>query len=256
MRINAKSWTILLIFGFIAEISPASAQFFQFKIQDKGVYKISKEKAAELGFDRLSEVSVFGYPGMLPQRLDSAQLRLQEIPALEFGDHLYFFLSGPNILTYSQDGLSYSHHLFSDSLSFLLGKNTTPRRIAERPANPADASPEHTWYSFTTFKAEETNLLNSGRTWYSKPFRQGQSLNINLSLPAGAKAPGILHGKLMAHSLSRSSMRVLSGDELLGEVSFDPIPNSTYGIKGREESFAWEINPENPVQQIRFSFQD
>src|SRR5690606_2729782 len=108
----------------------------------------------------------------------------------------------------------------------------------------------------TTFKAEETNLLNSGRTWYSKPFRQGQSLNINLSLPAGAKAPGILHGKLMAHSLSRSSMRVLSGDELLGEVSFDPIPNSTYGIKGREESFAWEINPENPVQQIRFSFQD
>ncbi len=254
MRIKLKSWTILLIFCFFAEISQSTAQFFQFKIKDKGVYKLSKKKAADLGFDHLSEVSVFGYPGMLPQKLDSAQLSLQEIPALEFNDHLYFFLSGPNTLSYSSEGLDYSHHLFADSLSFLIGKNQSPRRITLRPADAANANPEQNWYSFTTFKAEQTNLLNSGRTWYSEPIRQGQSLNINLSLPAAGKLPWILHGKLMAQSFSNSSMRVLSGNGLLGEVSFDPIPNSTYGIKGREKSFDWELRPEGAVSQIRFTF--
>jgi hypothetical protein len=254
MRIKWLPWVIVLIFGVFAGISPASAQFYQFKIKDKGVYKISRKKATELGFDHLSEISIFGYPGMLPQRLDSAQLQLQEIPALEFDDHLYFLLSGPNTLSYSSEGLNYSHHLFADSLSFLLGKSKTPRRITGRPADPAAANPEHIWYSFTTFKAEQINLLNSGRNWYSEPIRPGQSLNINVSVPAAANAPWILQGKLMAHSSSPSSMRVLSGNELLGKVAFDPIPNSTYGVKGREVTFAWEIRPDDPVSQIRFTY--
>ena len=254
MRITVKAWAILLIFGFFAEISPTSAQFFQFKVNDKGVYRLSKKTAVDLGFNGLAELSVFGYPGMLPQKLDSTQLDLQEIPALEFNDNLYFFLSGPNTFTYSPDGWSYSPHLFSDSLSFLIGKNQTPRRITSTPADSGTAAHDPIWYSFTTFKAEQTNLLNSGRAWYSEAIRQGQSLNINLSMPSGAEFPWILHGKVMAQSFSNSSMQVLSGNELLGEVSFDPIPNSTYGVKGREESFDWEVRPQAPVSQIRFTF--
>ncbi|GAA0879527.1 hypothetical protein GCM10009119_24950 [Algoriphagus jejuensis] len=255
MRLNVAAWALFLIFGVWAEIPQASAQYFRFKIKDQGIYKISAAQASKLGFSNLSEVSIFGYPGMLPQKLDSTQLNLQEIPALEQDGSLYFFLSGPNTFSYSAEEPTYSHHFFSDSLSFLIGKNSAPLRIGLKLADPAAADPKHIWYSFTTFKAEKINLLNSGRTWFSDPIRQGQSLNINLDLSTETIHPWILRGKLMAHSFAGSTMRVLTGNELFGEVAFSPIPNSTYGIKGREETFDWKINPGNSFPQIRFTFQ-
>ncbi len=255
MRKNIAAWTLLLVFGLWAGLAQALAQSFRFQVKEQGVYRISAGQAAALGFSRLSEVSIFGFPGMLPQKLDAAQLELLEIPAMELDGNLYFFLSGPNTLGYSAEGLTYSHHLFSDSLSFLVARNETPRRIEERPADPQTASPDQVWYSFTTFKAEKTNLLNSGRTWYSDPIRQGQSLNVSLNLNTESTHPWLLHGRLMAHSFSGATMRVLSGDHLFGEVAFSPVPNSTYGVKGREESFGWEISPGHSLSQIRFTFQ-
>jgi hypothetical protein len=255
MRKNIAAWTLLVFFGLLAGIAQALAQSFRFQIKDQGVYKISADQASKLGFASLSELSIFGFPGMLPQKLDSAQLKLQEIPAWEQDGNLYFFLTGPNILNYSAEGLTYSHHLFSDSLSFLVAKNETPRRISEIPADQLPADPDQVWYSFTAFKGEKTNLLNSGRIWYSDPIRQGQSLNINLDLKTESGHPWLLHGKLMAHSFSSSTMRVLSGDLLFGEVAFSQVPNSTYGLKGREVTFDWKVNPGNSLSQIRFTFQ-
>ncbi|HSF54171.1 MAG TPA: C25 family cysteine peptidase, partial [Algoriphagus sp.] len=255
MRGKITLWAFLLVLGLFAEFPQTQAQFFQFKIKEQGVYKISADQAAKLGFNRLSEISVFGFPGMLPQKLNPEQLELQEIPALESAGNLYFFLSGPNAVTFSTKELSYSHHLFSDSLSFLIGKKENPLRITEKAADPETANPDQIWYSFTSFKEEKNNIINSGREWYSVPIRQSQSLNINLNLQTESDSPWILQGKLMAQSFTTSTMRVLTGNELLGEVSFNPIPNSTYGIKGREENFNWEINPGNSISQLRFTFQ-
>ncbi|WP_026967009.1 type IX secretion system sortase PorU [Algoriphagus terrigena] len=255
MRKAVTAWAILLIFGFLSEIPQASAQSFQFKVSKQGVYKVSASQAADLGFASLSDISVFGYPGMLPQKLDSVQLSLQEIPALESDGNLYFFLPNPNMTFYSSEGLTFSPHLFEDSLSFLIGKKETPLRLTEKPADPDTADPNEIWYSFTGFHADKTNLLNSGRSWYSDPIRSGQSLNINLGLQTATDHPWVLQGALMAQSYASSTMRVLTGNELFGEVTFSPIPNSTYGVKGREEVFGWTISPGNSLAQLRFTFQ-
>jgi hypothetical protein len=256
MRRNSTVCGLGLFLSLFAELTFAQTDFFQFKTLNQGVYRISAEQAAKLGFSNLSEVSVFGFPGMLPQQVSADQLELQEIPALQSGGNLYFFLSGPNTLTFSPNGLSYSHHLFSDSLSFLIGKKANPLRILLKPANSQSANPNQIWYSFTAFKEEKTNILNSGRKWYSAPIRQGQSLNINLGLRSETSLPWILHGRLMAQSFSNSTMRILTGNELLGELAFNSIPNSTFGIKGREVNFDLRINPAgNSLSQIRFTFQ-
>jgi hypothetical protein len=256
MRWNITVWGIGLFLSLCVRLTFAQSNFFQFKVLNQGVYKISAEQAAKLGFTNLSEVGVYGFPGMLPQQVQADQLDLQEIPALQNSGNLYFFLSGPNTLTFSPKGLNYSHHLFSDSLSFLIGKKTNPLRILQKPANSQPANPNHIWYSFTTFKEEKTNILNSGRNWFSIPIRQGQSLNINLGLRSEVSSPWILHGKLMAQSFSSSTMRILTGNELLGELAFNSIPNSTFGTKGRKENFDLRINPSgNSLSQIRFTFQ-
>lgn len=257
MRKKIKGWVLLLLFGFFSESHLAQAQFFQFKIKNAGVYKITSEQARRLGFSNLTEVSIFGYPGMLPQKLDSAQLKLQEIPSLEQEESLFFYLTGPNSITFSgADDVSYSHHLFSDSLSFLIGKSKSPKRIPQGTASPENPDPSQIWYSWTTFKEEKNNLLNSGRDWYSDPIRQGQSLNINLGLKSETSAHWILQGKVMGQSFSPAQINVLSGNQLLGEIRINPIPNTTYGIKGREEFFNWQINPSGgALSQIRFTFQ-
>jgi hypothetical protein len=255
MRVKFVVWILLVIFGLSAGILQTLAQSFRFKVKDQGIYKISTSQAKALGFASLEEVGVFGFPGMLPQRLDPQQLELQEIPTLVSEDHLYFFLSGPNTISFSTEELKYTHHLFSDSLSFLLAKTSTPRRVQTRQADSKNADPEQIWYSFTAFKSDETNLINSGRKWYSEAIRQGMSLNVNFNLKTGSGRPWLLFGTMMAHAFSTTTMRVLSGNDLLGEVSFDPIPNSTYGVKGREESFRWEISTRNSLAQLRFTFQ-
>ena len=257
MRRKITIGALILLFGFIFDSSFAQSRFFQFKLSSSGVYKISSEKARQLGFSNLSEISIFGYPGMFPQKLDSTQLKLQEIPALEQDGNLYFFLSGPNTVSFSSENeISYSHHLYSDSLSFLIGKGKNPLRLTKIPASTETADPDQIWYSWTTLKEEKNNILNSGRDWYSDPIRQGQSLNINLGLKSENSEPWILSGKVMGQSFSSSQINILSGNQLLGEIQINPIPNTTYGVKGREGFFNWEINPAgNSLSQIRFTFQ-
>jgi hypothetical protein len=256
MRRKITLWALSLFLGLYTELSFAQSDFFQFKIRTQGVYKISAQEAAKLGFTTLSEVSVFGYPGMLPQKLQPEQLELQEIPSMEIDGSLYFFLSGPNSLAFSEEGIRYTHHLYSDSLSYLIGKKANPKRISELQGQSTPADPSLIWYSFKTSKEEKSNILNSGRGWFSDPIRQGQSFNVNLGLRSETNSPWILNGRLMAQSFSSSTMRVLTGDQLLSEVEFSPIPNTTYGIKGRTVDFDLKISPStNSLSQLRFTFQ-
>lgn len=244
----------LLSLVFLSWSSFGQENYFRFKISETGIYKLTASQAEQIGLP-LNEVAIFGYPGMLPQQLDSSQLSHQEIPTSIQGQELWVYLEGPHQteLTESKQ-INYQHHLFSDSLSYLLGRKSSPKRVQE--LNPKPNQPDTDWYQFTAIKGETINILNSGRTWYSPPIRQNQSFNIQVNLSSGISRPWLISGKLMAQSFSPSTMRILTGNDLLAEIPFEPIPNTTYGIKGQEMIFEEEINPTSGnLGQIRFTFQ-
>ncbi len=89
---------VFLVAWGLAFASPAQNLSHIIGITQDGVYKISKSQAQQLGFQGLTNLSIYGYPGPLPQVLDSAQLALQEIPSWQGGDDLYFFLKFKEIL--------------------------------------------------------------------------------------------------------------------------------------------------------------
>ncbi|MBC6366638.1 type IX secretion system sortase PorU [Algoriphagus sp. AK58] len=257
MSKNAFLCIFNLFFGVI--LIPAFAQnsFVKFSITESGIYRITSSQAQQAGFVGLDEIAVFGYPGMLPQVLDSTQLKLQEIPALRDGENLFFFLEGPNqaYLT-EQKTIHYEHHLYSDSLTYLLGRKNAPKRITEIPGSMDSADPNQIWYVIKSFKEEKTNLLNSGRSWYSDPIRQGQSLTVNFGITSTSNAPWILATRIMAQPTSVAQMRLFSSADLLTEINFNPIPNTTYGIKGREELIQLDFFPvNNRLSQIRYTYQ-
>lgn len=257
MRKKALSVVFSLFFGLVFIQSFAQTPLAKFAIPESGIYKITSSQARQLGFSGLNEVAIFGYPGMLPQILDSTQLKLQEIAAWQDGDNLYFYLEGPNSVQFSEQGeIIYDHHLFSDSLKYLIGRKQSPKRIQESTGNNQTADSNPIWYSFRNFKEEKTNLINSGRSWFSDPIRPGQSLNVNFGITAGNNSPWLLAASLVSQSTTEAQIRILAGNDLLTEIPFNPIPNTTYGIKGREEAVQLEFTPpERRLGQVRFTFQ-
>ena len=247
-------WLVLLL---ALSYQRANAQFFQVEIKESGVYKLTLEKARSMGFADLSQVSFFGYPGMLPQKLDSAQLQIQEIPSWQTQDELWVFLQGPHVIELDSLGnVTYEHHLYSNSLSYLVGKKPNPLRLTkENFPESSHPSPDFL-YQITPYKEEKTNLLDSGRDWYSLPIRQGQSLNVNFGLSSDSSAPWLIQGRAMAQSSASSIVRILSGNTPLEEIEFSPIPNTLYGIKGRDQNFSISITPsDNRISQLRFTYQ-
>lgn len=256
MRKKVHLYLLLFFFWAIGPVSFAQSPLFKFGVTKSGVYKITESNARQLGFQNLSEVTFFGYPGMLPQKLDSAQLSHQEISSWQSGNALFVYLEGPTRIKFDeQSEIEFTHHFYTDTLHYLIARNPTPKRIQESPGNASNPSTA-IWYSFQWLKEEKINVLNSGRSWYSDPIRQGQSLAVNFGVSSSASAPWILKSRVMGQSSGTSQLRVLTGDELIREVSFNPIPSTTYGIKGREETVNLEFSPPNGrLNQLRFTFQ-
>jgi len=248
---------LLLFLGLFCHSTFSQTYRFTAGVTEPGVYKLSADQARKLGFESLEEVALYGYPGMLPQVLDSAQLRPQEIPSWLQDNQLFFYLAGPHSSEFTEAGeLTYSHHLYTDTLRYVLGKKSGPRRIEARNGTATNPSSLAIWYQLLAVKEEKINLLNSGRSWYSLPIRQGQSLTINFGKNAGTAAPWLLHSRLMSQSTGPSSMRIWTDSEQVDEVVFSPISNSTYAIKGNEVQIQKSFIPKGDrLDQLRFSFQ-
>ena len=254
---SKQSCALFLFLGLFCHTTFSQSYRFTAGITEPGVYKLSADQARKLGFESLEEVALYGYPGMLPQVLDSAQLQPQEIPTWLFENQLFFYLAGPHSSEFTKEGeLSYSHHLYTDTLRYVLGKKSGPRRMEAKSGSSTTASTLPIWYQLLAVKEEKINLLNSGRSWYSLPIRQGQSLTVNFGKNAGTAAPWLLHARLMSQSTGPSSFRVWADAEQLKEVIFSPISNSTYAIKGNEVQINETFNPKGDrLGQLRFSFQ-
>ncbi len=253
-----KQGRALLIFlGLFCHTALSQTFKYSAGVTEAGVYKMSADQAKKLGFQRLEEVAIYGYPGMLPQRLDSAQLSPQEIPSWLVADQLYFYLEGAHQRGFTEQGeLSYTHHLYTDTLRYLLAQKSAPKRMEARSGKADPPATQSVWYQLLSLKEEKINLLNSGRSWYSLPIRQGQSLAISYGKTSGTTAPWLLHARLMSQSTSTSSFRIWADADLLQEVNFTPIPTSTYGVKGTEVAIHTSFTPKGPqLDQVRFSFQ-
>lgn len=244
----------LLFSCLLTQTAFAQNSFFKFKISEEGIYKISTAQAKQLGANSLSEIALFGYPGMLPQLLQPENLELQEIPGLEKDNLLYFYLPGPNSYELTDEGLAYQANQFSDSISFLIGFSQNPKRIATVSGQSSTASPAQL-FEWNWLKEDENNILNSGRTWYSKAVAPGITRGYSFPLVTTSSANWKIAAKIMARSSAESVIKLAADDLTISESSFNGVPNSTYSIKGQEVSVIENFSPaEKKIERLRISF--
>jgi hypothetical protein len=243
-------------------VLPASAQgneaFFKFPITKSGVYKITSTQLNNLGFSELDEVSVFGFPGMLPQKLDSINTTLQEIPSKVLNNQLMFYLEGPHQVGFFNGRLTYHHHLYADTLYYLIGKKIKGNTINTiQTGNSEVPNPGGRVYQVMAQKWEQTNLLNSGRKWFSAAIFSGGNLQYVTQIPENALNPVELNLNIMAQSLSPAVFSITANGQLLDQVNIAAVPNTTYGIKGREEMLTTSFSTSNNlVLNVQFQSTD
>ncbi|MFC3417652.1 type IX secretion system sortase PorU [Algoriphagus hitonicola] len=233
----------------------AQERFFKFSIVKAGIYEVSNEKLAELGIQDASRVSFFGYPGRLPQRLDSTSLELQEIPAQQTSNGLRVYLTGPHTLLDFSNYPKYRHHYYTDTLHYLIGTTDQPKRI--NTVEAAEASSNSTQlYQWHPVKEDAVNLLNSGRTWYSEPIRAGGSRSFPFDLNSSSQEPWKIQGVLMGASTAGGNFEIIAQEQLIQSVNMAAIPSTTYGVKGNASEVNAEFRPENgQLNAIRLEYQ-
>lgn len=246
----------LILFFYLELNSSAFAQenqsYFKFPVVDEGVYKLTRQQATSLGFGNIDEVAVFGYPGMLPQRLDSLNLELREVPIQKIGDDVFFFLKGPHQVTFENEEITYQKNHYTDTLYYLIGKKIQHNQV--KPSITADNSQElDEFYSVQKFNWDQINVLNSGRSWYSSPFFNGERFSYSFNLEEGIKGSPVMITQIMGQSLSDSRFEFFQNGTKLGEINIPAIPNTTYGIKGREAVFSAALLSNKGNQNIQIN---
>lgn len=243
----------LFCFESIAQTNPA---YFKFPVVESGVYKVSNTQIKSLGFENAEDVAVFGFPGMLPQKLDSMQLTFQEIPSKTIGTDVYFFVNGPHQITATEGNLDYQHHIYSDTLYYLIGKKIKGNQVLAEEISTGNPVSGGRLFHIQAKKWEDANILNSGRDWFSNPLFVGQSSTFSFDIPGGPTGASILQVGLMAQSLSESTFRINTNGQNIGQSVIPPIPNTTYGIKGREKTEKLSIaQPTASAVDFRVIFQ-
>jgi hypothetical protein len=249
---------VLLILPIFLLLSTAKAQqqYFKFKVAEGGVYHLTDVQAKQIGASSISEISIFGYPGMLPQKLDSLNLDLQEIATKRENGKLFFYLSDPSSSGYDSTGNSrFIPNQFTDSISFLISKNQKPKQIISEKGISMVQNPSFL-YEWTWLKEDKNNILSSGRTWFSKALAPGITRGYPFPLQNSANIPWKASGILMASSFIPANIIITTESQTITEVPIDPILNSTYGIKGREVEINFNFQPfGNKIERLRFSFQ-
>lgn len=245
---------VIFLMGLLSlENSFAQSRYLKVQITEEGVYKLDSETLSDFGFNNLENIAFFGYPGSLPQLVSEKSLELQEIPTLLKNRELFIFLSGAHSFQWNEE-LEYSHHIYRDTLSYLIGIKEDPLRVNSIDAVVANQETTLV-YEWSAVKGEETNILNSGRTWYSSPISSGSLRSIPFRKSSNVSAPWKIFGKLMGQSINESSIRLLENGNEIFQSIIPAIPNSSYGLKGEEIRFESDFSSnQNSIQTIELSY--
>lgn len=255
LKYHFQYW-IFYLFSFLccALVHPLAAQqgqsFFKFPIIQEGVYQVNLIDLSSLGFNSLDEISIFGHHGLLPQKVDSTIFSLQEIPIHIEGNSAYFYASGPHIIGFNEDNYEYIHHHYTDTLYYLIGPKAEGKRISEKSFQEENNTTP-ILHKVVVKKWESQNILSSGRQWYSNPISNGGKIEMQVDIPTGNSGNAHFQAKVMAQSLSTSAFNFSASNQTLGNVEISSIPNSTYGIKGREQAIYSTLS--NPGGRVTIS---
>jgi hypothetical protein len=266
LKRNSHSLRILLftcillgylpIFNFPA-LSQSSVlqtgKWYKVAVSKDGVYKITFDTFKKMGLEPSKidprKIKIYGNAGgMLPQPNSTARpsdltenaifVQGEGDGAFNSGDYILFFAKGADAYYYDQQRqiFGYQKNLYADKNFYFITVAESPGKRIPTSTNLAGTFPiVDQFENFIHHELDEHNELKSGREWYGERFDLTLELTKSFSLSnvvAGSTLK--LVSDVMAQSFGGSSFSVSINGVAVKTQNIVAIPNTQYGIKGRD----------------------
>lgn len=243
-------------YGTLEESVMASGDWYKFKVNKSGIFKISGSDLQNAGISlsnlNPSKISVFGFGGMLKEK--NADFRYPDIPELaiqvvdgndgkfDVADYLLFYAQGPDTWKYNIANNIFEHQLNiydREAFYFVRIGNENGKRMVVLPQSSENATfqaEEFTDYKFIDI--ETYNLIGSGRRWLGDKFEIINSATYNFNfenLIPGSDA--FIRAEVVAKSTANSSFDLFYNGQSLGNVIISKIPTGNYAAFAYDNTF-------------------
>ncbi len=194
--------------------------------------------------------------GMLPQLNNITRMAdLQELAIFVAGESDAKFNSEDYILFYGQGSddfsfdlkrniFNYKNNLYSDkNFYFITIEETKGKRltISENLAIPAPIINQFDDIGY--YETDKYNVLSSGRDFFGEQFDSKTEITVRFDINGIVdNTPIKLVSKVMAQAFDGASFKVFFNDKQVVEQAIDAIPNTSYGLKGRETTDTVSFN--------------
>ena len=200
-------------------------------------------------------IRIYGNPGgMLPQanhepRPEGIQENAIWVSGESDGifnleDYILFYVDEiDKVILDENSSFQVEKNLYSDQNFYFITVSETPGKRIGSAADLGDGHTEVSWYNRIIFhENDETNLLTSGREWLGEQFTTLNIRSFQHDLQSLAPSQEVeLSLSVLAQSFGSSSMEVEVNSTSVGQLNFNPIPNTQYGIKGNIRSASYSI---------------
>jgi hypothetical protein len=257
----------------------SSGKWYKMAIEKDGVYKIDAALFKKMGFDLAKtdprKIKIYGNEGgMLPQanNVDRPEDLVENAIYVQ-GESDGTFSSSDYVLFYGQDAhksyfdsnrgiFFYEKNLYADKNYYFITVGETNGKRVGTSDNLGSAFPTvNEFENFVYHELDEHNELKSGREWYGELFDLTTEVSKSFSLNNVVSGSTVkLVTDVMAKSYSGSSFNVsINGTQVI-QQSILSIPNSQYGIKGRDRRDTVSVSadllsaPTRSSQEVKYQY--
>ena len=241
--VRIKEKESLKEFAFASESVMANGDWYKFKVDRSGIFKISGADLQNAGVSITNldpiKISVYGFGGMLKEA--NADFRFPDIPELaiqvvdgndgkfDANDYLLFYADGPDQWEYNSSKGVFEHHLniYDRNAYYFVHIGSQNGKRIELIPEPLEAVnfEVNTFTDYSFIENETYNLIGSGRRWVGDKFEFTDSNKYDFNfdnLVSGSTA--FIRAELVARSTENSSFELKYNTQSLGNISINKIP--------------------------------
>lgn len=212
----------------------SSGKWVKVSVETTGIKQLSHSTLKKMGFANPAAVAVYGNGGKeLPMSNSSARTDdLAKLPVVRTADAILFYAEGVETWTYNSKARFVSNQHKSDKNTYYYITEGEP---SEAPAevDMQGKTPTRTFEMYDyrqSVNYHNTNLLNSGRTWWSNailPTKPTHSHTFEMTNAPAADATGIISVKAAGRSGKAGTIAVKCNNVELGSNSYKEVSQTS-----------------------------
>ncbi len=220
------------------------------------------------------KIKIYGNEGgMLPQANsmsrpmdlveNSIQVQGEGDGTFNTSDYILFYAQGAdkNYLDVQKEIFFYQRNLYADKNYYFITVGETNGKRITMASDPGGGAIVNEFENFVYYELDQYSELKSGRDWYGERFDLNTEFTKSFNLEKIVSGSEIkLVSDVMAKSFTGSSFKIFLNDVEVGQQAIATIPNTQYGIKGRDKRDTLVFNantvlaPSTSNQEIKYQY--